>query len=104
MTGLEQEDRTEHQSNIQPTVVSYVETEILADGTLRGECEVSESDHSTLTSPEILEFPQQWDTAQSEPSVGGTSASDRIAAGRNAHDQFLAESRRKSEELKDKGL
>ena len=76
----------------------------MTDGTLRAEGGVSESDHSTLTSPEILEFPQQWDAAQSEPSVGGTSASDRIAAGKNAYDQFLAESRRKSKELKEKGL
>ena len=98
------QDRTEYQSNVQQTVVSYMETEILVDGTSHGECGVSESDHSTLTSPEILEFPQQWDTAQSEPPVGGTSASDRVAAGRNAYDQFLAESRRKSEELKEKGL
>ena len=105
-------DRTEYQSNIHSTVVSFTETEILTDGTLHAEGGASESDHSSLTSPEILEFPpendnSQWDTAEvakPEPSVGEMSASDKIAAGKNAYAQFLAESRRKSEELKGKGL
>ena len=52
-------DRTEYQSIIQPTVVSYTETEILTDGTLCAEGGASESDHSSLTSPEILEFPPE---------------------------------------------
>ena len=116
MTGIGEEnnrkDRTEYQSIIQPTVVSFTETEILTDGTLCAEGGASESDHSSLTSPEILDFPSenngsQWDTAEvarSEPSVGEMSASDRIAAGRNVYAEMLAESRRKSEELKGKGL
>lgn len=116
LTGVGQEndvkDRTEYQSIIQPTVVSFTETEILTDGTLCAEGGASESDHSSLTSPEILEFPpendgSQWDTAEvakPEPSVGDMSASDRIAAGKNAYAEMLAELRRKSEELKGKGL
>ena len=97
-------DRMEYQSNSQPTVVSFTQTEILTDGTLRAEGGASESDHSSLTSPETLDFPPQWDTAKvakPEPSVGEMSASDKIAAGKNAYRQFLAKSRK---ELKGKGL
>ena len=56
--------RTEYQSNIHLTVVCFTETEISTDGTLRAEGGVSESDHSSLTSPEILDFPSENDGSQ----------------------------------------
>ena len=52
-------DRTEYQSNIHSTVVSFTETEILTDVTLRAEGGASEPDHSSLTGPEILDFPSE---------------------------------------------
>ena len=63
-SGNAKKDRTECQSNIHLTVVCFTEMEILTDGTLRAEGGVSESDHSSLTSPEILDFPSENDGSQ----------------------------------------